>query len=300
MDHMDEGIKKIHLVYFSGTGGTRRVAGAFRNEILNRSLELTVNDLDRSYLTRDHCVDESTLPAPDLVVLVFCLHAFDAPEPVYHWINETPLDNTRIAVISVSGGGDAWPNTGCRERCCAALEEKGFSVVYDRMMCMPSNWVFPVSDHAAMWMIRAIPEKVNLILDDLLAGVARRSHQKMTAFRSWIGNLEKQNTAMFPQEITITSACTGCGLCARGCPVNNISMNGRHPIFGHDCIMCFRCIYGCPAHAMTTGNFMVLKNGFDLDALEKRMQDADLEPVEKCCPGLLFKGVRDYLLDPDY
>lgn len=300
MNSMDDRIRNVHLVYFSGTGGTRRVANAFRTELLNRNLHLTINDLDRSQLSRDHYSGESALPTPDLVILVFCLHAFDAPDLVYQWISETPLSSTNIAVISVSGGGDAWPNTGCRERCCKALEDKGFIVVYDRMMCMPSNWVFPVSDHAAMRMINAIPDKVNLILNDLLAGVVRRSHHRMTTFRSMIGRLEKQNTSEFPRELKVTDACSGCGLCARGCPTNNIDLVEQRPTFHHNCIMCFRCIYACPSKAITTNNFMVLKGGFNLDALEKRMQGVELEPVEKCCPGILFKAVRDYLIDPDF
>jgi hypothetical protein len=44
---------------------------------------------------------------------------------------------------------------------------------------------------------------------------------------------------------------------------------------------------------------MVLKRGFDLDTLQKRMQGVTLPPVKKCFRGLLWKSARDYLLDKD-
>jgi hypothetical protein len=63
--------------------------------------------------------------------------------------------------------------------------------------------------------------------------------------------------------------------------------------------MCFRCVYGCPSHALHSKNFMVLKGGFDLAAVERRIQGVPLPPVEKCCKGWAWKGVRKYLLDQD-
>jgi formate hydrogenlyase subunit 6/NADH:ubiquinone oxidoreductase subunit I len=69
------------------------------------------------------------------------------------------------------------------------------------------------------------------------------------------------------------------------------------PRFSDRCIICTRCVYGCPAHAIKVGGFGILKSGFDLDAVEQRMKGKELEPLEKCCKGWFYKGVRDYLLD---
>jgi hypothetical protein len=45
--------------------------------------------------------------------------------------------------------------------------------------------------------------------------------------------------------------------------------------------------------------FPILKEGFNLEDLGKRMHQVELEPIEKCCSGLLWKGVKKYLLDHD-
>jgi ferredoxin len=148
-----------------------------------------------------------------------------------------------------------------------------------------------------MHLLNAVQHKVNLILDDLSAGKTRRTNGKMSAARAWVTDMEKGSASMFPHDIRITEDCTGCGLCVKNCPEGNITLQAGRPIFGNTCVMCFRCVYACPKHAMQTNNFMVLKEGFDLHALEKRMDGVELQPVEQCAKGMMWGAVRDYLLD---
>jgi hypothetical protein len=43
--------------------------------------------------------------------------------------------------------------------------------------------------------------------------------------------------------------------------------------------------------------FPILKGGFNLEDLEKRIHQVELGPIKKCCSGLLWKGVKKYLLE---
>jgi ferredoxin/flavodoxin len=299
MSDYSENIKTVQIVFFSGTGGVKRIADAFKQELLNRGLGVSVVNLDFSPLNQSNSQSDEDTTSVDLVILLFPLHAFDAPDPIYEWIQNTHMEHKKVAVISVSGGGEAWPNTGCRNNCCKSLERKGFDIVYERMMCMPSNWVFRVNDHVAMLLITAIPKKANRILDDILSGKTRRTKFKMGLLRSYVTKMEKRNAKLFAHKLIIDSTCTGCGLCAGQCPVNNIEMKDRKPLFNDRCIMCFRCIYACSSHAIKSNNFMVLKNGYSLIELEKRMQGVELEPINKCCKGFFWSSMRNYLLDKD-
>jgi ferredoxin len=47
-----------------------------------------------------------------------------------------------------------------------------------------------------------------------------------------------------------TDACTGCGACARVCPVRNIELVDGRPRWHHRCEQCFACIHWCPAAAI--------------------------------------------------
>jgi len=139
---------------------------------------VTVRNLGASIQEKKIYPEEQEAWKTDLNILVYPVYAMDAPKPVYDWIESVRGGDAgeKIAVFSVSGGGEMWPNKGCRVNCIKALEKRGFQVVYDRMMCMPANVLMEMNDHAVMWLIRAIPKKVSAIVDELLAGKTHRTH----------------------------------------------------------------------------------------------------------------------------
>lgn len=44
--------------------------------------------------------------------------------------------------------------------------------------------------------------------------------------------------------------CTGCGTCARVCPLQNITLQKKHPVWNHHCHGCMACVAYCPAKAI--------------------------------------------------
>ena len=52
------------------------------------------------------------------------------------------------------------------------------------------------------------------------------------------------------KSITVDERCTGCGTCAKVCPVNNIKVVDKKPEFQHRCEMCFACDEWCPSDAI--------------------------------------------------
>ncbi len=57
-----------------------------------------------------------------------------------------------------------------------------------------------------------------------------------------------------PGPFRATSACVGCGLCEKACPMNNVNIDSGVPEWGDDCAMCLACYHVCPHHAVAYGN----------------------------------------------
>lgn len=60
-----------------------------------------------------------------------------------------------------------------------------------------------------------------------------------------------------------------------------------------------RCIYGCPNNALAAGifKFIILKDGYNLKDIEKRIEGIHQKPIEDLAKGYLWKGVKEYLLE---
>jgi ferredoxin len=287
-------INKVKVAYFSGTGSTALVADTLEKEFTGRGLSVTKSEIRAGNFPSDD--------KEDLLILLFTVHAFNAPGIVYKWIGSLP-NNKRpipVAVISVSGGGEMTPNTACRVSSIRKLEKKNYKVVYEKMVVMPSNWVVKTDDGLAIRLLEILPLKVGRIADDLQAGVVRRTRPKfLDRIFSRTGEMEKAGAKFFGQKIRVNENCNGCGWCARKCTANNISMLDNRPTFGRECFLCLRCIYGCPNKALMAGTFkfIILKDGYDLKDVEKRMKGIKPAPVEDLAKGYIWKGVRKYLLE---
>lgn len=303
--------KKILVAYFSGTGGTRKAAETVAGAFSAQSCAVHLFSLDDLASPEKFDAMTGFLASADALVLLYAVHAFDAPEPVYSWIARLPGGVGRetgheipAMVLSVSGGGESWPNTTCRQDCIASLEKKGFRVDYEDMLVMPCNWVFTLDEKLSMHLIRVLPGFAESFVTKFLSGERRRLPTRKPDFlQKIVPPMEKKGVHRFPETITVKASCTACAWCANHCPTGNITMEAARPRFGASCVACFRCIYGCPAHAMKSDNFMVLKKGFNFKKLEERLVDIErsgdsenaLGDYSKLVKGLLFKSLKKYL-----
>lgn len=191
------------------------------------------------------------------------------------------------------------PNTACRVAVIRQLRRRGYAVTYERMLVMPGNFIMPFSDALAAHLLRAVPVMAARIAAELLAGTVRHTRPNPVdrVFRRLL-LLEHIGSRRFGRCLTAGETCNGCGLCARRCPRGNIALREGKPTFGDTCVLCMRCIYGCPQKAIRAQvvAFAVLRGGFDLDAVEARMEaTAQLPPVDEITKGWALMGVRAYL-----
>ena len=281
------------VIFFSGTGGTRRAATAMAQALTARGCTATLTELDNR-----------PLPAmqAELLVLLYPVYAANAPQPIMEWLASLPECAGRTAaVISVSGGGEVFPNNACRVDVIRRLQKKGFLVPYEAMLVMPPNFMYACTDEACALLLRETSRRAERIAEALLAGERRRTRlHPLDLLISLVCRAEWIGSRYFGRQLHANEQCVHCGWCASHCPRGNITMKAGIPAFDDRCVLCLRCVYGCPERAIRPDilKSIVLKDGFDLTSLETRMAGRTaFPPVKETAPGMVLWGVRKYLLE---
>lgn len=254
----------IRIDYYTGTGGTEMVAKRVAAELVDKGCDIAVNQI-----VRDHFIMDDSF---DYYVLLFAVHAFDAPRPPFEWVGKLEGKGRKCAVISVSGGGEIISNTACRRKIIKCLFLQKFDVVYEDMVRMPNNWMSVPKREKWERILKQYPVKTREIADAVFEQRQRRkSPFWIDILISAIGGAEKGATMKFGRGIKTTDSCTGCGLCARRCGSSNIVIENGRAVVGDRCDMCLGCIYGCPEKALvaTYGGFQVDKKGYNLKSMIK-------------------------------
>ena len=283
--------KKITLAYFSGTGCTKEVCLCFAQQLAKKGLESKIIGLENH--------DPGKLKQPDLLVIFSPVYAFRLASITEKWVKGLPKSNrTMVAIVPVSGGGDISPNTACTISCRRILKKKGYHLIYERMIVMPSNFATDVGKETNQQLLRILPEKTKEMIENIMSGEHRflvaKPHDRLF---SMMGKGEHLGARFFGASIHPSAKCTRCGQCSQKCPSRNIKMDHGIPKFGFRCIWCLRCLYACPVHALKPRilSFVILKDGFHLQELKKQ-EFEEYSPnqtiLDRKCAR---KGVSDYL-----
>ena len=286
-------MNSLNIVFFSGTGCTALCA-----ETLKRSLE----ELGAT-VSIDELREEGQWPlhiSAEMLVIMFPVHSFDAPLPIFEYLEKLePAKGIPAAILAVSGGGEVVSNRACNLATRRGLEKKGYPVVYEAMFVMPCNTMVATPRLAGTALLKKLPAKADEIARDIIAGIERRFDPPLIdRLCARLGKYERkyQYREKFSQRIQVGETCSSCGLCARSCPRDNIEMDGGTPCFKTNCAICLKCIYGCPRQALTAGygSSLVLKGGFALSSFANEAYP-NADEIEPLLKGFIWHGVRGYL-----
>ncbi|MCG8569063.1 MAG: EFR1 family ferrodoxin [Spirochaetes bacterium] len=248
----------IHISYFSSTGNTLWSAGKAKEimEKLGHQVKIFEVIKDGEKFTED-C---------DLCGFFYPVWESQLPHPFRDLIRKMQYGNGKKFFL-VGNCAAASGDTGMVWK--KIIEKKGYRVFFADHYYLPYNccypgWNYMKAPERGSQKLKKILNKaenrLNQICEAMVKGqkklAGRGPHSKVLGFLQRLIFEDWDVAGIWKQMLWVDSAsCTGCKLCIRMCPTDNMSMDEDGKIkFGKNCILCSKCYNLCPQNAVHMGN----------------------------------------------
>ncbi|HEX3029667.1 MAG TPA: EFR1 family ferrodoxin, partial [Clostridia bacterium] len=258
-------MKRLGLFYFSGTGNTRLVAGHIGEEFREMGWEVTEVNMESVTMKSEL----PNLEEFDLIGIGAQVIGYTLPRRASKFVKLLPRSQKGTPVfIFRTCGGVAETNYTASHSLMKMLGKKNYSVFYERLFSIGSNWIFKFDDDIMRRLYEATQRKIKLMCREVTEG-RRRFYETSLGLRLKKKLISGQSQLFFQlmgKNMQVTQNCSKCGLCAKNCPEKNIKIVNGRVKFKSNCSACLRCVYQCPNKAIRFRflKFIPLKNGYDV------------------------------------
>lgn len=241
------------ILYYSGTGNSRHIARIIAEETGDELV-----DLGALIKKGGEPVFHSANP----YVLVCPIYAWRIPRFLSRFLEKCSFQGS-MEVYTVFTCNDSSGNAVSYVRGLFSDFHMDFRGSFD--IQMPENYV-------AMFKVpsQAEGEKTVLLAESAARKAARTIFSRETAPKREISDLSLFLSSVVNPCFYVfcvhafafrtTESCNGCGKCQELCVMNNISLSGGKPHWGHHCTHCMACISACPQRAIEYGKRTKGKN----------------------------------------
>ena len=237
------------VLYFSATGNTEFAA----RELAKRLGDSCVNLLERIQ-KNDHTPFESKKP----YVICAPVYVCEMPRFLTEFLKaQTFLGSREVYFVFTSGGYCGISGVLARKM----FKKKKMHYRGHAEIKMPRNYVandaYPMLERDEIERrIKGAYGQLVQVGSDILAGKELKARH-VFLFETVITlpfNPIWCKYKLTAKQFYVKGDCLGCGKCQKLCPLNNVKLEDKKPVWGNKCSHCMACIGNCPTGAIEYGS----------------------------------------------
>lgn len=255
---------KTRIIYFSGTGNTKYLSGK-----LGESMEVITGD-NVEVISIEEALNTEVESQPIMLGLGYPVYDYKPPQ-VFVKMLEKYLRKQEVIGAFIFGTY-ATAALDANAHMMKLLDDKGIPVYGQTTFKAPGaiSYLYvhkhnPLANKQRIFstnireQVKAFAESVqkHIIKDLSLVPIKfnKLNHYHQQFSNALFGNL-------FYKGLKVSEGCTGCGVCTKLCPVDNLRLlvDKVQIIDGDQCEHCLKCVVNCPKKAI---NFTVRKRHGD-------------------------------------
>jgi ferredoxin len=239
-------MEKNIIFYFSGTGNSLKAAKDVAEALGDTKLAFTEGGFDLA--------DEY-----ERVGFVFPSYAGSAPDIVVDFIKRLNFSAPQKYLFAVVTCRETQGNSSIAVN--SALKPKGLSLSYSASLKTVGNYIleYPLQKNQDGILKNAEKRTADIAADiknKAVSKIGKCQNPPLRLFHA-VGNRFFRFTE---RRFYASDACAACGLCVKLCPVKNIQIIDKKPVFLHkNCTNCLACLHYCPQKAVECGKITMKK-----------------------------------------
>ncbi|WP_171014967.1 EFR1 family ferrodoxin [Culicoidibacter larvae] len=238
---------KNYILVFTGTGNSLHLAN-----------EISIHIDNVEILPIQAGIAIPTLKPAASIGIIFPVFFMDAPGLVKTYLSQLQIEaNIDTYIYSVATCGRYPGNALASIR--KILQSKDAGLNFAMPFIMPDSIPFPEFIKMQAKTRQQQESRYKEQFKRLIAAISARKHKKASPMLppvTLIAHIRSKNVSNFDENFAVTDKCISCGICAKVCGANNITITneGDYPQFNHNCAACMACFNYCPQDAISYKN----------------------------------------------